>query len=230
MLRRHDHARQLNCFIAVARFTGGTHQLNRGGDADTRELHARCRERRRVPRGGTFNAHDRVRPIFAGGSQTARRERWVARLECAIRHRFGGRRDVIRIGVVLGFHRFVVRVADDVVRPVVVAAKPNAIAAGKSDAQYPREPPRCFFDEPGNKRRLGASVRELFGKGKHRVRPFTGIDEPLREVARVVPTAAHGDALAAERRKPVQMIDAVDTGHVKAAPVAVVEVECLPDR
>ena len=83
--------------------------------------------------------------------------------------------------------------------------------------------------EPGDKRRVVAACLQPLGEREHRVRRFAGIDQALRQVSRVVPAAAHRDSLVAERREPVEVIDAVRARNVEPASLAVEEVERLPD-
>ena len=137
--------------------------------------------------------------------------------------------DVVRVRVVLRLARAVVRVADDVVRPEVVARERHAVSAGEPHAQHPVEAPLRFLDRAG-RRAPGSSPRDAaLGEREHRVRRFAGIDQALRQIAGVVPAAAHRDSLVAERREPVEMIDAVRARHVEPAALAVEEVERLPD-
>ena len=154
----------------------------------------------------------------------------LALLQHAIRDRLGRRGDVVHVRVVLRFARAVVRVADDVVRPEIVAREAHAVSAVEADAQHPVESPLRFLDQPRDERRVAAASRAALGEREHRVGRLAGVDHALRQIARVVPPAAIDDALVAVRREPVEVIDAVRAGHGEAAPLAVEEVERFPDR
>ena len=151
-------------------------------------------------------------------------------LEHAIRDRLRRRRDVVRVRIVLRFARAIVRVADDVVRPQVVRRERHAISAVEADAHHPVEAPSCLFDQPRDECGIFAARAQPLGEGEHRVRRFARIDDALREIARIMPAAAHADALVAERGEPVEVIDAVRAGDGEAAALAIEEVERLPDR
>ena len=173
---------------------------------------------------------DGIPPVLAGRRQGA-----VGRGRVFVAEHPGGqglgRRGIkaaCRVPLRLGRH--VVHRAQDVVGPESHRRPLDAIAVGEGRLEDPIQAPSALFHQLPGQCRVFAAGAELGGQVEHRIDRLGRVDEPWRQIARIVPAAVDHDPPAVVLTLPVLVTHPVHAGNLRPASLGIEEVQGLADR